>query len=212
MNSPSRFPRRRHPVLSCYSPGVSDLAAIKHELRARMRALRRRLAQETPDAARRAARRLPLDDLPAFDVFAGYRPVGSEFDPGPVLARLGQAGGQLAMPAAEYIGAPLAFRAWSAGEPLASDAAGVPSPLPHANVLAPDLVVAPVLAFDRQGHRLGQGGGHYDRAIANLRASRPVFVIGLAYSGQALDELPAEPHDQRLDAILTEAEYILIGG
>jgi 5-formyltetrahydrofolate cyclo-ligase len=72
-------------------------------------------------------------------------------------------------------------------------------------------VVAPLLAFDRAGRRLGQGAGHYDRALAELRAVRPVFVLGLGFSGQEVDELPHEAHDQRLDAILTETDYIEVG-
>jgi len=72
----------------------------------------------------------------------------------------------------------------------------------------PDLIIAPLLAFDRAGGRLGQGGGHYDRTIEALRARGPVFVIGLAYAGQEIEAVPCEPHDQRLDAILTEIGYI----
>jgi 5-formyltetrahydrofolate cyclo-ligase len=72
----------------------------------------------------------------------------------------------------------------------------------------PDLVIAPLLAFDRAGGRIGQGGGHYDRTIAALRTQGPLFVIGLAFAGQEVAELPHEPHDQRLDAILTETAYI----
>jgi 5-formyltetrahydrofolate cyclo-ligase len=136
----------------------------KSALRRRLRALRRRLAADLPDAARQAAGRLPLRRLPPFRVFSLYHPVGSELDPMPLLAV---------------------------------------SP-----TLRPDLVVAPLLAFDRRGGRLGQGGGSYDRTLANLRAEKPVFVIGLAYSGQEVDALPVESHDQRLDAILTETEYL----
>jgi 5-formyltetrahydrofolate cyclo-ligase len=69
------------------------------------------------------------------------------------------------------------------------------------------VVFAPLLAFDRRGGRLGQGGGHYDRTLANLRRMKSVLVIGLAYAGQELHEIPMEPHDQRLDAILTETGY-----
>jgi 5-formyltetrahydrofolate cyclo-ligase len=65
-----------------------------------------------------------------------------------------------------------------------------------------------LLAFDRAGRRLGQGAGHYDRTLASLRARRPVFVLGLAFAGQEIDELPEEAHDQRLDAILTETDYL----
>ena len=91
------------------------------------------------------------------------------------------------------------------------DAFGIPAPPPFAPAGAPDLVIAPLLGFDRRGGRLGQGAGHYDRALAALRAAKPVFVIGLAFSGQEIAELPAESHDQRLDAILTETDYIEIG-
>ena len=69
-------------------------------------------------------------------------------------------------------------------------------------------IVTPLLAFDRRGGRLGQGGGHYDRTLSALRAVRPVFVLGLAYSGQELDAVPMAGHDQRLDAIVTETEFI----
>ena len=73
---------------------------------------------------------------------------------------------------------------------------------------SPDLIIAPLLAFDRTGGRLGQGGGHYDRTIEALRARGSLFVIGLAYAGQEIDAVPREPHDQPLDAILTELGYI----
>jgi 5-formyltetrahydrofolate cyclo-ligase len=75
--------------------------------------------------------------------------------------------------------------------------------------LSPDLILAPLLAFDRRGGRLGQGGGSYDRTLATLRAAGEVFVIGLAFAGQEIDRVPTEPHDQGLDAILTELAYIL---
>ena len=72
----------------------------------------------------------------------------------------------------------------------------------------PDLVIAPVPAFDRRGGRVGQGGGHYDRTLEALRAGKKVFVLGLAYSGQEIEAAPMESHDQKLDAILTETGYI----
>jgi 5-formyltetrahydrofolate cyclo-ligase len=75
-------------------------------------------------------------------------------------------------------------------------------------VVTPNLVIAPVLAFDRHGGRLGQGGGHYDRTLADLRGQRPVFVLGVAFAGQEIEAAPMDPHDQRLDAILTETGYI----
>jgi len=195
-----------------YTEGVSlSLSAAKPELRARLRALRQRLAAAAPDAAAQAAERLPIDRLPAFAVVAGYHPLGSELDPGPLLRRLAATGALLALPAAALREAPLAFRGWEAGETLTPDAFGVPSPGPWAPTLTPDLVIAPVLGFDRRGGRLGQGGGTYDRTLANLRARRRVFVLGLAYAGQEVDQVPSETHDQRLDAILTEQDFIEAG-
>jgi 5-formyltetrahydrofolate cyclo-ligase len=179
-------------------------------MRAELRRRRRGLREANPDAASQAAARLPLDRLPAFDVYSGYMPQGSEIDPAPLLARLAATGAAIALPSALSWEEPLEFRLWAPGVALEPDAFGVPAPPPEAEPVMPDLIVAPLLAFDRRGGRLGQGAGHYDRVIANLRAAKPVFVLGLAYSGQELPELPMEPHDQRLDAILTETEFISV--
>ena len=186
-------------------------APDKIELRARLRALRRRLAAAAPQAAEQAAQHLPLPRFGAFTCVAGYHPAGSELHPGAVCRRLVQAGARFVLPAAERPDAPLMFRAWSEGDPLMADAAGIPSPAPSAATIRPDLVITPLLAFDRAGGRLGQGGGHYDRTLAELRAAGPVFVLGLAYAGQELPEIPMQAHDQRLDAILTETGYIEVG-
>ncbi len=172
-----------------------------------MRALRRDLAVRAPAAAEAAAERLPLDRLPAFAVVAGYHAVGAELSPWPVLRRLAEAGARIALPVALDPAGPLTFRAWRPAQPLELDAARIPSPTAEAEALRPDLVLCPLLAFDRAGRRLGQGGGYYDRTLQALRRTGPLFVIGLAYAGQAVDELPAEAHDQPLDAILTETGY-----
>ncbi|MDB5445251.1 MAG: 5-formyltetrahydrofolate cyclo-ligase [Phenylobacterium sp.] len=183
----------------------------KTALRVRLRGLRRRLAAELPDAARRAAERLPLDRLPPYRVFSLYHPLGSEMDPAPLLDELWKGEAKPTLPVAVDRHSPLIFRLWNKGMRLEPDAFGIPAPVPIMPALTPDLVIAPVLGFDRRGHRLGQGAGHYDRTIANLRSNKSVFVIGLAYSGQEVAELPAEPHDERLDAILTETDYIEVG-
>ncbi len=173
----------------------------KAALRAEMRALRRKLAFDNPDAAAQAAAHLP--DLPDVEVYGLYHPVGSELDPTPI--RIG--GARRALPVVLARETPLVFRLHEPGEPLALDALGIPAPASGAAETLPDVVLTPVLAFDRHGGRLGQGGGHYDRTIEALRAKKPVVVIGLAYAGQEVSEIPTEPHDQRLDAILTETGY-----
>ena len=183
----------------------------KTALRARLRALRRQLAIAAPDAARQAADRLPLDRLPPFASFSGYVALGGELDPGPLMARLIATGAEAALPFAASRDEALQFRRWDSGVVLQPDAFGIPAPPVAEPIVRPELVIAPLLAFDRQGGRLGQGAGHYDRTLANLRAAGRVFVLGLGYAGQEVQAIPVEPHDQRLDAILTETGYIEIG-
>jgi 5-formyltetrahydrofolate cyclo-ligase len=186
----------------------------KTALRVSLRALRRRLADEVPDVAERAARRLPLSRFSRFSVVAAYCAQGSEVDPGPVLRAIldfndGRA--SAALPVAADRDAALTFRRWAPADPLVPDAFGIPSPAASAPEVLPNLVITPLLGFDRRGGRLGQGGGHYDRTLLNLRKVRPVFVLGLAFAGQEVEEIPMDRHDQRLDAVLTEAEFIDVG-
>ncbi len=180
----------------------------KTDLRVTLRSRRRRLAQQHPHAAEAAASLLPIDALGAFAHFAGYLPLGSEIDARPLMRLLASLGATPALPVVIARNAPLEFRRWDPSAALEPDALGVPAPLRSAAPSHPDLLIVPLLAFDRQGSRLGQGGGYYDRTLAALRRVRPVFALGLAYAGQELPEVPAEPHDQRLDAILTETEFI----
>ena len=173
-----------------------------------MRGHRRKLALEAPDAAERAVGHLPKALLERCRIVGGYRAQGAELDPWPLMAAFAKAGARLALPAAISLDAPLAFRAWTEGDPLEPDAAGIASPRAGAAEVQPDLVITPLLAFDRSGARMGQGGGHYDRTLEALRARGPVFALGLAYAGQQVARIPTEPHDQPLDAILTEKGYI----
>jgi 5-formyltetrahydrofolate cyclo-ligase len=187
---------------------LSDPAQAKAALRLVLRDQRRALATRIPDAGQRAAALLPDARLSGWSFAAGYRPRGGEIDPRPLMARLAAAGAMLALPVALDRDSPLEFRAYDTGDRLEPDAYNIAAPTAEAPLARPDLVIAPLLAFDRRGGRMGQGGGHYDRTLAGLRAEGPVFVLGLAYAAQEVAEIPAEPHDQRLDAILTETGYI----
>ena len=185
-------------------------AAAKAILRAEMRARRRALAAQHPDAAEQAAARLPLDELPPFRVAAGYVRNGAEISPAAVLSRLQAAGARIALPVTVAADGPLIFRDASPAYEHVPDLAGVHGPPPHAELLVPDLLIVPLVAFDRRGGRVGQGGGHFDRTLAALDVNKRVFAIGLAYAGQEVAAAPREEHDRRLDAILTEKEYIAV--
>ena len=174
----------------------------KHELRAAMRATRKRLAGLDSEASLRAAEH--AGDLPAGELIAVYRAIGSEIDADALSMALNRQGRRLCLPVVIERAAPMIFRRWSPGEPLELDVAGVPAPLPLAEAVIPDLIVTPMLAFDAAGGRLGQGGGYYDRTFAALPA---VTRIGFAYAGQEIENLPVELHDIRLHGVLTERGY-----
>jgi 5-formyltetrahydrofolate cyclo-ligase len=183
----------------------------KAELRVKMRGLRRRVADETPDAAQRAARRLPVSRFARFRTVAAYCAQGSEMDPGPILSAildLNPGVTQACLPVAADKASPLVFRLWRPGEPMIPDAFGILSPPASSPEALPNLVITPLLAFDRMGGRLGQGAGHYDRTLARLRRQRPVFVLGVAFAEQEVARVPTSEHDERLDAIVTPDEYI----
>jgi 5-formyltetrahydrofolate cyclo-ligase len=110
----------------------------------------------------------------------------------------------LALPVVERRGAPLVFRRWRPDMALKPGAYGIPAPPEDAPTLTPDIVLVPLVAFDRFGHRLGYGGGYYDRTLARLRAERPVQAIGCAHAAQEVARIPAMATDARLDWLLTE--------
>jgi len=145
-------------------------------------------------------------------VVAGYMPMRSEIDPRLLMDRLAAAGAVLCLPDVVAEGTPLEFRRWSSDDPLDSGRFGISVPAQAAEVLVPDLVLVPMLAFDRGGHRMGYGGGYYDRTIARLREDGDVLAVGLAFSGQVRDDLPVAPHDMRLDWIVTESAALPVTG
>jgi 5-formyltetrahydrofolate cyclo-ligase len=193
--------------LDCTSPTDAD----KARLRRRLRALRRDLARDGEEASERAAAMAPLDLWPAAPIVAGYRAAGYEIDPAPLLRRLAARGAQVVFPAVTARDAPLVFREAVSDERLVADLVGLPAPPAWAKARVPGLVIAPLLAFDRAGGRLGQGGGFYDRTVRDLRRRGPVTVVGLAFAGQEVDRAPMGPCDERLDGVLTEKGYIEVG-
>jgi 5-formyltetrahydrofolate cyclo-ligase len=155
-----------------------------------------------------AAERLAACGIGFAGAFAGatisaYAAIGSELDAFPLLERLAREGYRLALPVVTPLGNPLVFRAWAPGEPLVPAKWDIREPAGSAPAVEPDVLLVPLLAFDDDGNRLGYGGGYYDRTLRRLRSMKPIIGIGLAYDTQEIGEVPVEPHDQRLDFVLT---------
>lgn len=190
-------------------------ATLKATLRLEARTRRKALLVEHPEAdwmaADRAGEMLAALGIKREGTIALYKSLGAELDPRPLGGLLARQGWWLALPAVTDLEGPLTFRAWQPGERLVQDLSGLSAPMATAPEVRPDVILVPLLAFDRSGGRLGQGGGHYDRTLAALRAEpKPPVAVGFAYSGQEVARLPREAHDQALDGILTEAGYIAV--
>src|SRR5712664_3058752 len=177
----------------------------KNDLRAAALARRDALSggQRMAAAQAIALRGLSIEIMPGA-VVAGYSPIRSEIDPAPLMQELAARGMRLALPVIAARDAPLGFRRWAANDKLLRGPLGILEPSPAAAEVVPDIVLVPLAAFDRTGHRIGYGAGHYDRTLANLHKSKGFAAIGLAFSGQEVATVPALQHDVPLDYVLTE--------
>ena len=158
-----------------------------------------------------AARPFPLEIVPGMTV-SGFSPLKTEINPLPLMRRLADAGAQLALPVVAGRGKPLIMRAFAFGDALASGQWGIREPKSEAGEVAPDILLVPLLAFDRSGHRVGYGAGYYDMTIAKFRAMKRITAVGVAYAAQQIDTVPVTPRDARLDLVLTEREVIDLRG
>jgi 5-formyltetrahydrofolate cyclo-ligase len=152
-----------------------------------------------------AKRGLPMAITPG-TIISGYSPIRSEIDPIPLLRALAAQGVRLALPAVMARGKSLAFRAWSPDDRLMLGPLGIPEPSPAAAEVIPDIMLVPLAAFDRAGHRIGYGAGHYDFTLAHLRRTKAIAAIGLAFAAQEIALVPALQHDVALDYVLTETK------
>ena len=177
---------------------------------------RRRLVDVETRAALAAALAAAGPDLvrrfrPAAAASA-FHPIRDEPDTLPLLRALAGAGIATALPVTPPRGRPMRFRAWRAGEALRPGPFGTAEPSPEAAEMEPDVLFVPLAAFDRRGGRVGYGAGHYDGALARLRASKRVLAIGVAFAVQEVGRVPTESHDEPLDAVLTEHGLLAFGG
>ena len=184
-------------------------AAAKAELRREAVARRDALPTEARTAAAEAiaARPFPLPIAPGV-IVSGFMPLNSEINPLPLMRKLAELGAKLALPVVMGRGKPLVMRSWEFDAPLDRGQWGIREPKPDATAVDPAILLVPLLAFDRTGHRLGYGAGYYDLTITQLRARKRVVAIGLAFAAQEIPAIPATAHDARLDLVLTEREVI----
>ncbi len=139
-------------------------------------------------------------------VIAGYMPMRSELSPLSAMAALAEQN-RICVPVIEAKATPLRFREWSPDAEMSAGEFGAMIPV-AGPWLTPDIVIVPLVGFDKSGNRLGYGGGFYDRTLEQLRAQRPLRAIGFSYAAQELAPLTPEPTDQPLDAIVTETGVI----
>ncbi|WP_407166882.1 5-formyltetrahydrofolate cyclo-ligase [Bradyrhizobium sp. ORS 111] len=177
----------------------------KAELRALALAKRDALSDEQRRAAAEAlAKRGAPFEITSGMIVSGYSPIRSEIDPTPLMLKLAANGARLALPCINARGQSLTFRAWAPHERLMLGPLGIPEPSPAAAEVHPDVMLVPLAAFDRLGHRIGYGAGYYDYTFAHLRKAKHVIGVGLAFAAQETKAIPALSHDVPLDYVLTE--------
>lgn len=185
-------------------PGVE-----KQLLRARMAALRAH-AFDAPDA--RAQMQAACAHALAFlqeagaraSVLAGYMPMRSEIDPRAIMTAHP---GPVCVPVVPGRDQPLEFHRWTPDTPMQAGRFKALVPVQR-DPLVPQVLIVPLLAYDRRGYRLGYGGGFYDRTLQGLRAKGPVLAIGFGFDAQEVACVPTQATDQRLDRIITPSGLV----
>ena len=183
----------------------SPKARLREQAFARRDAL---LANERAAAAEAiAARPFPVTITTGM-IVSGFSPMKTEINPLPLMRKAAQLGARLALPAIAGRGRPLIMRAYAFGDELARGQWGIREPKAEAPEVAPDILIVPLAAFDRAGHRIGYGAGYYDVTINAMRAKKKVIAMGIAFAAQEIASVPATERDARLDFVLTEREVI----
>jgi 5-formyltetrahydrofolate cyclo-ligase len=188
---------------------LNNVTEDKARLREQAFARRDAMSGEERAAAAEAiaARPFPVPIAPGA-IVSGFFPIRSEINPLPLMRRLAAAGANLALPVVAGRGKPLILRAYAFGDALRSGQWGIREPAPEAPEVLPDVMLVPLAAFDRRGHRIGYGAGYYDMTINRARSLKPVTAIGIAFAAQEVAAVPETPRDARLDLVLTEREAV----
>ena len=179
-------------------------ASQRKMMRLIMKEKRASLFHNCPDAGEKIVTLFfEFFDLPLSTIVGGYWPIGSEFDIKPLLNKLNEKGFKCALPSITSEG--LIFRLWSSSTFLEKGVFQVLEPPSTAPVVIPHVLLVPLLAFDKEGHRLGYGQGHFDRFLHHHQ----VLTIGVGFKDQEVENIPRQAHDFALDYILTEEKLII---
>jgi 5-formyltetrahydrofolate cyclo-ligase len=210
--------RTRQPLTPTLSPQAGrgrevDKAALRVELRAAREAVEpaqaavaaEKIAQGALDFLLERTKLLDPEQTPV----ALYAALPGELDCLPLLQALTAKGFPTLLPVAGTKAAPLTFRRWRPGEPLAAGRYGLREPAATAPEMTPKILFAPLLGFDSEGTRLGFGGGYYDATLAYLRGAGLIAAGGLAFACQRAEKIPREAHDEKLDFVVTETEVLV---
>jgi len=137
-------------------------------------------------------------------VVSSYYAIGDEADPAALESELRRRGHRIVLPRVAGRNLPLDFHLWEEGAKLVRGGFGLSEPSRDWPILAPDVLIVPLLAFDPEGYRIGYGAGYYDRTIRGLRERKDVIAAGFAFSVQEFEAVPHLEHDERLDWVVTE--------
>lgn len=182
-----------------------SLDEAKKQLRQQSAMIRQSAFAARPNAAHDIARfHGHLTERYAPKIIAAYWPIRTEIDPIPLLGNLCADGALSCLPVTPEEGKPLIFHEWRIGTELASGPYNTKEPFGTTPIVKPDLILAPLLAFDAACWRLGYGGGFYDRTLAALEADgHQADVVGIAFDESEVEKVPTGPYDRVLSAILT---------
>jgi len=181
------------------------VSKVTSKAEARKRAFAARKDAQNPADEARACGHL-MDHLKTLNApasIAAYMAIRTEISPMETMKALHAAGHIISVPVIREAGQALVFSRWTPGAEMTNGPFGASVPATE-DLVTPEILITPLVAFDALGYRLGYGGGFYDRTFQMLRAKRPTLGIGFAYGAQRMDCLPIEPTDQPLDAVVTE--------
>jgi 5,10-methenyltetrahydrofolate synthetase len=185
-------------------PAWSDVQQWRAAERARLLAARLAMppsVRRAKDAAIAVRLEAILGEVAGL-VVSAYQAIDAEPELGQLLERLVASGAGTALPVVVAPGRPLVFRSWAPGEPLERGILGIPIPRPAAEAVVPDILVIPLVGFDAACHRLGHGGGFFDRTLAAM-PNRP-RVVGVGYAQAAIATIHPQPHDIPMHVVVTE--------